>query len=93
MIFLKSGSRTIEASDARTHSIGEPDSDFFTAKEVVATALGLVFLCRGHRPPEDDDSGRKIHNLNLINQRFESIQPDGLVEVKVTPGNRYRVAL
>ena len=73
MIFLKSGSRTIEASDAQTHS------DFFTAQKRWPRH-GAVFSCAvATDRPKDDDLGRKTHNLNLINQRFESIQPDGLL--------------
>ena len=43
--------------------------------------MGLVPSCTvaTDRPKDDDFGGRKNRNLNLINQQFESIQPDGLV--------------
>ena len=97
MIFLKSGSRTIEASDAQTHSIGEPDSDFFTARR--GGHGGAVLLAPW--PPTARRTttwGGKPNNLNLINQRFESIQPDGLVSCDTSNPNgqigvrRYPVA-
>jgi hypothetical protein len=41
--------------------------------------VGLVPSVATDRPKDDDFGGRKNRNLNLINQQFESIQPDGLV--------------